>query len=86
MPEDNPFLRLQAERLAAGGRSHAQGCLAGLASSVTPTRRRATREWIAAWREAFGSDMDGYSAGQDAWRPLRGQMSAHDFIARYMKE
>jgi hypothetical protein len=53
-------------------------------SDVSGERRNSTKQFTDAWLAAFGTDMAGYSVGMDAWFPLRDQMSAAEFIDRYV--
>jgi hypothetical protein len=80
---DNPFLRLQAERLA-GRRGERRGFRAAMSDTFDRSRRPSTEAWMAAWQRTFGQDFAGYSAGLDAWFPMRDEMTAEGFIERFI--
>lgn len=78
---DNPFLRLQNQRLRDGARR--SGFRAALRDQFGG-RRAYAKHWMTAWREAFDLDFTGYGVGLDAWYPMRDQITAQEFIERYM--
>jgi hypothetical protein len=81
--EDNPFLALQSRRLLEGGRTKGQGVRAAV-GDMSSERRKPTKQFMDAWLAAFGTDMAGYGVGIDAWFPLRDDMSAAEFIKRFV--